>query len=129
MLTCLKAPDCSGLQLTQINCYTASSPRIHPLDVTRVTGMFNSSELGDELQALKSEMSRLLDTTGDGLFDAAKNRADAVADQIKAALNDLGEILSEEEDHVEKLIAERPIMTLASAFALGVVIGFMMRRH
>jgi ElaB/YqjD/DUF883 family membrane-anchored ribosome-binding protein len=91
--------------------------------------MFNSSELGDELQALKSEVSRLLDTTGDGLFDAAKNRADAVADQIKAALNDLGEILSEEEDHVEKLIAERPITTLASAFALGVVIGFMMRRH
>jgi ElaB/YqjD/DUF883 family membrane-anchored ribosome-binding protein len=91
--------------------------------------MFNSSELGDELQALKSEVSRLLDTTGDGLFDAAKNRADALADQIKSALNDLGEILSEEEDHVEKLIAERPITTLASAFALGVVIGFMMRRH
>jgi ElaB/YqjD/DUF883 family membrane-anchored ribosome-binding protein len=91
--------------------------------------MFNSSELGDELQALKSEVSRLLDTTGDGLFDAAKSRADALADQIKAALNDLGEILSEEEDHVEKLIAERPITTLASAFALGVVIGFMMRRH
>jgi ElaB/YqjD/DUF883 family membrane-anchored ribosome-binding protein len=91
--------------------------------------MFNSSELADELQALKSEVSRLLDTTGDGLFDAAKNRADALADQIKSALNDLGEILSEEEDHVEKLIAVRPITTLASAFAFGVVIGFMMRRH
>jgi ElaB/YqjD/DUF883 family membrane-anchored ribosome-binding protein len=91
--------------------------------------MFNSSELADELQALKSEVSRLLDTTGDGLFNAAKSRADALVDQIKAAVNDLGEILSEEEDHVEKLIAERPITTLASAFALGVVIGFMMRRH
>jgi len=91
--------------------------------------MFNSSELGDELQALKSEMSRLLDTGTDGLFDAAKNRADALADQIKAALNELGETLSEEEGHVEALIAERPITTLASAFALGVVIGFMIRRH
>jgi ElaB/YqjD/DUF883 family membrane-anchored ribosome-binding protein len=91
--------------------------------------MFNSSELGDELQALKSEVSRLLDTTSDGLFDAAKSRADALGDQIKSALSELGETLSGEEDHVEKLIAERPITTLASAFALGVVIGFMMRRH
>ena len=91
--------------------------------------MFNSSELGDELQALKSEVSRLLNTPGDGIFDAAKNRAEALADQIKAALNELGETLSEQEDHVEKLIAERPITTLASAFALGVVIGFMLRRH
>ena len=90
--------------------------------------MFQSSELGDELHALKSEVSRLLNSTGDGLFDAAKNRADALADQIKAALNELGETLSEEEDHVEALIAERPISTMASAFALGVVIGFMLRR-
>jgi ElaB/YqjD/DUF883 family membrane-anchored ribosome-binding protein len=90
--------------------------------------MFNSSELGDELQALKSEMSRLLDTTGEGLFDSAKSRADALADQIKAALNELGEILSEQEDHVEALITERPIATTASAFALGVVIGFMLKR-
>ena len=91
--------------------------------------MFNSSELSDELQALKSEVSRLLNNTGDGMFDAAKNRADALADQIKAALNELGETLSEQEDHVETLIAERPIASLASAFALGVVIGFMLRRH
>ena len=63
------------------------------------------------------------------MFDTAKNRADALADQIKAALNELGETLSEQEDHVETLIAERPIATMASAFALGVVIGFMLRRH
>lgn len=91
--------------------------------------MFNSSELNDELHALKSEVSRLLNAGGDGMFDAAKNSADALADQIKAALNELGETLSEQEDHVETLIAERPIATMASAFALGVVIGFMLRRH
>jgi ElaB/YqjD/DUF883 family membrane-anchored ribosome-binding protein len=95
----------------------------------RVDVMFNSSELSDELQALKSEVSRLLNTGGDGMFDAARNRADALADQIKAALSELGETLSEQEDHVETLIAERPIATMASAFALGVVIGFMLRRH
>ena len=91
--------------------------------------MFNSGELGDELQALKNEVSRLLNVTSDDMFDAARNRADTLADQIKAALNELGETLSEQEDHVETLIAERPIATMASAFALGVVIGFMLRRH
>ena len=91
--------------------------------------MFRSSELGDELQALESEVSRLLHSHGDGMFDAAKNRADALADQIKAALTELGETLHEEEKHVEQLIAERPITIMASAFALGVALGFMLRRH
>jgi len=91
--------------------------------------MFNSIELNDELQALKNEVSRLLNTKGDGVLDTAKARADGLADQIKTALHELGETLSEQEDHVETLIAERPIATMASAFALGVVIGFMLRRH
>ena len=91
--------------------------------------MFNSSELSDELQALKSEVSRFLNNHGEGVFDAAKNQAEALADQIKVALNELGGTLSEQEDQVEALIAERPIATMASAFALGVVIGFMLRRH
>ncbi|QWG14834.1 hypothetical protein KMZ29_09345 [Bradyrhizobium sediminis] len=91
--------------------------------------MFDSSELRDELLALKGDVSRLLNTTSEGIFDTSKNRAEALADQIKAALNELGEILSEQEDHVEKLVSERPITSLASAFALGVVIGFMLRRH
>lgn len=91
--------------------------------------MLNSSELNEELQSLKSEMSRLLSRNGDGMLNGAKDRADAIADQIKSALNELGETLSEQEDHVETLIAARPIATIASAFALGIVIGFMLRRH
>lgn len=91
--------------------------------------MFDSSELRDELEALKGDVSRLLNTTRDGIFDASKNQAEALADQIKAALNELGEILSDQEDHIENLISDRPITTLASAFALGVVVGFTLRRH
>jgi ElaB/YqjD/DUF883 family membrane-anchored ribosome-binding protein len=90
--------------------------------------MFNSSELGDELQALKNDVSRLLNNHGDGMLDATKSRTDALAEQIKAALNELGETLSEQEDHLEALIAERPIATMASAFALGLVSGLMLRR-
>ena len=91
--------------------------------------MFKSSDLGEELQALRSEMSRLLDMPANDMFDAAKSRTEALAEQIKAALNELGETLGQEEEHVEKLIAERPMVALASAFALGIAIGFMLRRH
>ena len=91
--------------------------------------MFDQGALKDELQALKGEVSRLLSTTGEGIFDASKNHAEALADQIKAALNDLGETLGEQEEHVGNIVSERPITTLASAFALGVVVGFMLRRH
>jgi ElaB/YqjD/DUF883 family membrane-anchored ribosome-binding protein len=91
--------------------------------------MFKSTELADELQALRSEMSRLLDMPANDMFDAAKGRAEALAEQIKTALNELGETLGQEEEYVEKLIAERPIATLASAFALGVAIGLMLRSH
>ena len=91
--------------------------------------MFKSSELGDELQALRSEMSRLLDKPANDMLNSAKNRTEALVEQIKAALNELGETLGQEEEHVEKLIAERPIAALASAFALGIAIGFMLRRH
>ena len=91
--------------------------------------MFKSGGLGDELQALKSEMSRLLNMPADDMLEAAKSRSEALAEPIKTTLRELGETLSEEEDHVERLIAERPIAALASAFALGIAIGFMLRRH
>jgi ElaB/YqjD/DUF883 family membrane-anchored ribosome-binding protein len=94
-----------------------------------VRAMFKSGELGDELLALKSEMSRLLNTPADDVFDAARNKSEALAEQIKATLSEFGETLSEEEEHIERLVAERPVAALASAFALGLAIGFMLRRH
>jgi len=89
--------------------------------------MFDTEALIDELQALKNDVSRLVQTTGEGIFDASKSRAETLADQIKAALNELGETLGQQEDHIETLISERPIASIASAFALGVVVGFLLR--
>ena len=94
----------------------------------RMNAMLKSSDLSDELLALKGEMSRLLNTPVDDMFDAAKSQTEAFAGQIKAALNELGEILNEEEGHVETVIAEHPVVALASAFALGIAVGFMLRR-
>jgi ElaB/YqjD/DUF883 family membrane-anchored ribosome-binding protein len=95
----------------------------------RARAMFKSGDLGNELLTLKSEMSRVLQMSADDMLDAARSQSGALADQIKATLSELGETLSEEERQVERLIAERPIAVLASAFALGVAIGFMLRRH
>ena len=91
--------------------------------------MFDSSELRDELQALKADVTRLFDTAGEGIRDTSRTHAEALADQIKSALNELGETLSEQEEQVAHFVSDRPITSLASAFALGVVVGFMLRRH
>ena len=90
--------------------------------------MFNSDRMSEELRALKVDVTRLLSTAGEEMFDSSKDRAEALADQIKAVLAELGETVSDEEQ-LQGLIAERPVTSLASAFALGVVVGFMLRRH
>jgi ElaB/YqjD/DUF883 family membrane-anchored ribosome-binding protein len=91
--------------------------------------MFDSDALRDELKSLKVDLSRAVNASGAETLNQSKARAEVLADQIKAALNDLGETLGQEESHVEKMIAERPIASLASAFALGVVVGFLARRQ
>jgi ElaB/YqjD/DUF883 family membrane-anchored ribosome-binding protein len=91
--------------------------------------MFDTAALTNELQALKRDVSRILATTGEDIRQTSRNRADALADQVKAALNDLGETLGQEEEQLVKLISDRPITSLASAFALGIVVGLLLRRH
>ena len=91
--------------------------------------MFDQSALLDELQALKKDVSRVLHTAAEGAFDSSKSGAEALADQIKTTLKDLGETLSQEEEQLARLIADRPVASLASAFALGVVVGILMRRN
>ena len=91
--------------------------------------MFDSAELRNELQKLRSDVSRLLTTAGEEIIDTSKNRADALTDEIKTVLIELGETLGEQEDRVSEFVSDRPITSLASAFALGVVVGVMLRRH
>ncbi|RQH03977.1 hypothetical protein [Bradyrhizobium sp. RP6] len=89
--------------------------------------MFDNDRMGEELRALKVDVTRLLSTAGEEMFESSKDRAEALADQIRAALTELGETV--EQEQLQGLVAERPITSLASAFALGVVVGFMLRRH
>jgi ElaB/YqjD/DUF883 family membrane-anchored ribosome-binding protein len=94
-----------------------------------IESMFNSDRMSEELHALKVDVTRLLSTAGEEMFESSKDRAEALADQIRAALTELGETVDEEQEQLQGLVADRPITSLASAFALGVVVGFMLRRH
>ncbi len=91
--------------------------------------MFDTAKMSEELKALKIDVTRLLSAAGEEMFDSSKDRAEALADQIKAALAELGETVSEEQEQLHDFVTERPVASLASAFALGVVVGFMLRRH
>lgn len=91
--------------------------------------MFDTDRMSEELRTLRVDVTRLLGTAGEDMFQSSKDRAEALADQIRAALAELGETVEQEQEQLQGLVAERPITSLASAFALGVVVGFMLRRH
>jgi ElaB/YqjD/DUF883 family membrane-anchored ribosome-binding protein len=91
--------------------------------------MFDEGALRDELQSLKVDLASMLSSAGEDILNSSKSRTEALADQIKAALADLGQILGQEEDQVGRLVADRPVAALASAFALGVIVGLALRRH
>jgi hypothetical protein len=83
-LICLKAEMPPRGLLTQIDTAAPSAPRLQLEHAIKgPEKMFNSSELRDELQSLKSDVSRLFDSGSDGIFDNSKARAEALAEQIK----------------------------------------------
>lgn len=88
-----------------------------------------STEFRDELMALRADAARLLGSAGDEMLKASRERADALAEQLKSALDELGQNLGREEKQIEGLVTERPIAALACAFAVGIVVGLALRRN
>jgi hypothetical protein len=87
-----------------------------------------SSELTSELLALKKEISRAIHAGSDRMAEASTSSVDEIAGHIKSALSDLEQAFGEE-SHVHTIITQRPLATLASVFALGVVVGVLLRRR
>jgi ElaB/YqjD/DUF883 family membrane-anchored ribosome-binding protein len=88
-----------------------------------------SADLLAELEILKRDLSRTIDGARTRFADASKARVDETAAQIKSAIGDLGEVLAAEEQQIEGLVAQRPLAALASAFAVGLLVGALLRRH
>jgi ElaB/YqjD/DUF883 family membrane-anchored ribosome-binding protein len=62
------------------------------------------------------------------MLKTSRERADAFAEQLKSALDELSQNIGREEQQIEKLVAERPIAALACAFAVGIAVGLALRR-
>jgi hypothetical protein len=83
----------------------------------------DATTLRNELDGLTRELGQLLrsDRTPHDGSDAYP-----IAGALAAAIESLD--LGDAGAHVERLIRDRPIMTTASAFALGMAIGLLLRR-
>jgi ElaB/YqjD/DUF883 family membrane-anchored ribosome-binding protein len=90
--------------------------------------MVTIAQFRDELLALKADAARLLGTAGDEMLKASRDSAETLVDQLKSALDELGQRVGDEEKQIERLVRERPIAALACAFAVGIVAGLALRR-
>ncbi|CCE04171.1 conserved hypothetical protein [Bradyrhizobium sp. STM 3843] len=91
--------------------------------------MFDTRGIRDELQALKNDLADALSKRGESILDMSENEVRSAAAQMSSALKELSDTLEREEAQLEKLVGEHPIAALASALALGVTIGWLLRRH
>ncbi|MDR3464578.1 MAG: hypothetical protein P4M07_01405 [Xanthobacteraceae bacterium] len=87
------------------------------------------SDLTSELHALKRDLARAAHAANDRVAEAARSGVEDISGQIRTVLADLGDALGEEQKTIEALISERPMAALASAFALGIAVGVLLRRR
>ena len=81
--------------------------------------------LRNELDALTHELSQLLRTVG---ARHGASTAPPIAVPVAAAIEALGTGLIDADFEVERLIRAHPLMATASAFAIGMAIGLLLRR-
>lgn len=80
-----------------------------------------------ELLGLKDEIAQQLNAKADELHASSRAHAEAFAEQMKDVLHDVSETLKQEEQHLEDIVAARPLPALAMAFAVGLVVGLSLR--
>jgi ElaB/YqjD/DUF883 family membrane-anchored ribosome-binding protein len=78
----------------------------------------------NELDALAQELGQLLRNVGARHAGSAQPSSEPVA----AVIDVLGTALNEADFEVERLIRARPIMATATAFAIGMAVGLLLRR-
>jgi len=81
---------------------------------------------GNELDVLTRELGRLLKTVGRSGSDASG--MESTAARLAAAVDALGADLGKADIRVERLIRAHPLTAAASAFALGIAVGLLLRR-
>lgn len=85
-------------------------------------------DIVDELHALKREAGHGLKTSAEEWQQISRERANSLAAEVKTFLTDLRDALALDGAEVERAFAGRAVPALATALAVGIAIGFILRR-
>lgn len=91
--------------------------------------MFHASDIRDELHTLRQELADAVSKESHLTRDKAEQTVNSIATQLDVALKELSDALETQESYVEHLVQDHPIASIASAFALGMVLGLLVRRR
>jgi hypothetical protein len=90
--------------------------------------MSHSRDIMEELHALKRETGQRLKTSADERQQFSDEKAHSLAADVKTFLTDIGDALAFDESELERAFAGRVVPALATALAVGVAIGVILRR-
>ena len=91
--------------------------------------MSYARQLGEELDHLRSELGRLIDTNAADAVSASREKIDEAAKVIGGLVDEIEQVFAREEQQIEDFIASRPVMSVAAAFLAGLALGYVVRRR
>jgi ElaB/YqjD/DUF883 family membrane-anchored ribosome-binding protein len=91
--------------------------------------MSYTHRLGEELDGLKDELSKLAGDNVAAAMSASREKIDEAAKLLGGVMDDLEQVVAREEENIEAFISSRPIVSVAAAFVAGIAVGFMLRRR
>jgi hypothetical protein len=86
-------------------------------------------EITEELHALKREAGNKLKMSAEEWQQISREKAHSVAEDVKTLLTDFRDALALDEAEVERAFAGRAVPALATALAVGIALGFLLRRR
>ncbi len=82
----------------------------------------------DELATIRADVASLGNTLGDVASAEARETIKAIRERLDRLADDAGSATRAGVDMMEETIEERPLVSVAVAFGLGVVLATLMRR-
>jgi ElaB/YqjD/DUF883 family membrane-anchored ribosome-binding protein len=85
--------------------------------------------LGEELDTLRVDLTRLVDENAAAAMSASREKIDEAARMLGGVMDEIEQLVTREEEHIEDLISSRPVMSVAAAFLAGIALGYVLRRR
>ena len=91
--------------------------------------MSQTHQLGEELNGLKEELSKLAGENADAALSASREKIDEAVKLLGGVMDDVEQLFAREEEQIENFISSRPVVSVAAAFLAGIAVGFVLRRR